>query len=355
MMQAVKALLRHSKIQVPLVKLRSAISDLWRALFAMSGRFRPFSAEDLETCRGEAAPFSGDIPLNSGDELCQYRLYYKKPRPPFIEVDNLIVTPRGGGWKNGALHERYSSMKPGLRMLLEPHAPARTISDGVFVQSEHIDTFGDWTSEYLAPLARAGLITAPLLLPARMASRPYVIRDAARLSMNIIAIDEPTLIERATLVPQPKVVRSWTPLCVSKLREALGVEISTPAPGSMLYLSRYGEASEVANRTHPNYIIEDIVRQRGGAVLRTGSAGLEDYLNAARHVETLLFDHGSAAYNIVYWQPRRIIEFVSDDWWMNSFLFFTNAVGIKDYSIIRSDLGAVAERVNAVLDAPIIE
>ena len=39
----------------------------------------------------------------------------------------------------------------------------------IFVQSEHTDTFGDWMSEYLGPLARAGAIDAPLFLPAAMA------------------------------------------------------------------------------------------------------------------------------------------------------------------------------------------
>ncbi len=352
-MESFSAIFRHSKIQAPLARLRSAISDIWRGLFRLTGKYRPFHQDDLETVRGDAAPFKGDIPLNSGGELCQYRLYYRKQRPPFHEVANLVVTPSGGAWKDGALWEKYSACKPGLRMLLAPHEAKRTVKEGVFIQSEHIDTFGDWMAEYLAPLARTGLMKAPLYLPAAMARRPYVMRDAARFGMNIIAINEPTLIEKARVVPQPKVVRSWTPECVSTLRAALGVDIIAPSPGSMLYLSRHGEASDVADRTHPNLIVEDIVRQRGGLVLRTGSAALEDYLNASTQVETLLFDHGSAVYNMVYWQPRRIIEFGSDDWWMNSFLFFTNAADVKDYTIIRSDKPGFADRLGAAIDAPI--
>lgn len=194
-------------------------------------------------------------------------------------------------------------------------------------------------SEYLAPLARIGAVDAPVYLPARFAAKPYVRRDAARLDIDFEPIHAPLLIEKASVVRQPKAVRYWTAEDVRALRAMLNVSPPSPEQGSLLYLSRHDEPSEVAVRSHECLLVEEMVRQRGGKVLRTGTASLEDYLKAASDVETLLFDHGSAAYNMVYWQPKRVVEFVSDDWWMNSFLFFSDAIGVHDYTIIRGDLG----------------
>jgi capsular polysaccharide biosynthesis protein len=169
------------------------------------------------------------------------------------------------------------------------------------------------------------------------------------LGIEFVSIDEPLLIECATVIIQPKVVRYWTKDCVLALRGLLNVEAPPPTPGSLLYLSRHGEASMVADRTHPSLQVEEIVRTRGGKVLRTSEASLDDYVRASKDAETLLFDHGSAAYNMVYWQPRRVIEFTSDDWWMNSFLFFADALGVDDYAILRSDLPDLEMRLDAVL------
>ena len=124
----------------------------------------------------------------------------------------------------------------------------------------------------------------------------------------------------------------------------------------MVYLSRYGEESEVAQRTHPNLAIEELVKARGGRVLRAAETDLADYLSAAQDAETVLLDHGSAGYNMIYWCPRRVIEFASDAWWMNSVLMFADAMGVNDYTIIRSSLGSpenVAAKTAAALDQPL--
>lgn len=342
---------RHSKVQAPLARLRNSAGAAWRSLFALVGRYRPFTPEEVESVPGDFVSFSGDIPVRAGSDNRQQRRFYRVKRPPFEEVRNLIVTPGGAGWKDGVLFEKYSSGKPGVRLLTGDHTPKRTAPEGVFIQSEHIDTFGDWMSEYLAPLALAGPPDLPVFLPSALAQRSYVKRDGPRLGINFVAIDEPILIERALVAPQPKFVRYWTSDCVNALRRLLKVDAPTPAPGTLLYLSRHGEKSQVADRTHPSLLVEEIVRRRGGRVLRTCEATLEDYLSAASDAETLLFDHGSAAYNMVYWRPRRIIEFVSDDWWLNAFLFFADASGVDDYSILRTDLADVADRLDALLDA----
>jgi hypothetical protein len=348
-MQPISVILRHSKIQVPLARLRSVFGSFWRVLFAMLGRYRPFEAQELESAQTDSVLYRGDIPVGAGNSPVQRRRKFQTPRPLFETVANLVVTPGGAGWVEGVLYEKYSSGKPGLRLLAGSNSPKRRVPEGVFIQSEHIDTFGDWMAEYLAPLARASVTGLPVFLPAALARRGYVTRDAARLGIEFVSIDEPLLIECATVVMQPKVVRYWTKDCVLALRGLLNVEAPPPDPGSLLYLSRHGEASMVADRTHPSLLIEDIVRAHGGKVLRTYDATLDDYLRAGADAETLLFDHGSAAYNMVYWRPQRVIEFTSDDWWMNSFLFFADALGVDDYTILRSDLPDVAARLDAAL------
>ena len=351
-----KSLFTHAKFQAPLATLRSRISDIWRTGFAAAGRYRPLSAADIATVKGSDVPYKGDIPLGGGNLRFQTRLRFKIPRPPYEVVDNLIVTPAGAGWKGGVLYERYSASKPGLRMLAGNHAPVKTVSEGFFIQSEHTDTFGDWTSEYLSPLARVGEINAPVFLPAAMAQRSYVQRDAKRLGIDFTAITEPLHIKKARVVRQSKVIRYWTHEELDAYRKFLNTAPPEPAPGSMVYLSRHGEASEVAVRTHPNEAVEAVVRARGGLVLRTGETDLEGYLAAANSAETVLLDHGSAGYNMVYWRAKRLIEFASDDWWMNSFVMFAHASGVRDITIIRSDLGtgeAVAAKTAAALDQPI--
>lgn len=351
-----KSLLTRAEFQAPAAKFRSRISGVWRALYLLNNRYCPFTKEETATREADRVPFKGDIPIHAGSMHFQNRLVFRQARPAFEAVADLVVTPVGASWKNGILYEKYSAGKPGLRMLASANRPAREVPAGIFIQSEHTDTFGDWTSEYLAPLARLETIDAPVYLPASLASKPYVKRDSERLGIEFIAIDAPIKIRRAKVVPQPKYIRYWGAEDVAALQQLLGTNRSAPAQGSMVYLSRYGEASEVAQRTHPSLAIEELVKARGGRILRAAETDLADYLSAAQDAETVLFDHGSAGYNMIYWRPRRIIEFASDAWWMNAFLMLADAMGVNDYTIIRSSLGSpeeVAAKTAAALDLPI--
>lgn len=347
---------QHAKFKAPVANMRNAVGAMWRNGSSVVGLYEPLSPEEREPVFGEPVNFRGDIPKHAGDQNHQHRMHYAAPRPIIENVENLLVTPSGGGWCNGTLFERFSSCKPGLRMLFEQKTPVREVENGYFVQSEHIDTFGDWTSEYLNPLAGVDNIDAPVFLPATFANKPYVKRDAARLGIDFSILDTPVLIKNARVVRQQMYIRYWLPEYALRLREFYKADPVTPKPGSMIYLSRHGEPSEVAVRTYPNRLIEEMVKSRGGTVLRTNETSFESYVAAAAEAETVLLDHGSAGYNLVYWQPKRVIEFVSDAWWMNSFLFFAKSLGIDDYGIICTDYGnndAVATRLNALLDEPI--
>ncbi len=337
--------------------MRSGVSDIWRQAFAVAGRYQPFDAGAGKIVDCGDVYFSGDIPVRAGDVNMQTCLCFASPPPLFEEVEDLVVTPEGAGWKGGMLYEKYSASKPGLRALWRRPKPQQTIPEAYFVQSEHTDTFGDWMSEYLAPLARIGDISAPVLLPRSLAARPYVGRDSARLGVRFTSVEAPVRIEKAKVVRQSKVIRYWTAPDAVALRDFLSIKSIEPKPGSIVYLSRRGESSEVAVRSHPNLVLEDVVRERGGLVLRTAEASLDDYLAAANSAETVIFDHGSAGYNMIYWRPKRVIEIVSDAWWMNAFLFFADAIGNEDYRIIRSDMGnkaRVAAKLSEALAAPLL-
>ena len=346
-----KSALRHAQFQVPLAVTRSGVSDVWRKVFAMIGRYQPINPAAEKAVECGDVYFSGDIPVRAGSAHKQTCLCFASPRPPFEEVENLIVTPAGSSWKDGVLYEKFSASKPGLRALWRRPIPQQTISEAYFVQSEHTDTFGDWMAEYLAPMARIGEISAPVLLPSSLAARPYVRRDAARLGVRFISVDAPVRIEKAKVIRQSKYIRYWTAPEVAALREFMNIKAVEPDPGSILYLSRRGEESEVAARSHPNRALEKVVRDCGGHVLRTAETSLDDYLAASSSAETVIFDHGSAGYNMVYWRPKRVIEIVSDAWWMNAFLFFANAIGVEDYRIIRSDLGDKAQVAAKLVEA----
>lgn len=350
-----KSALRHAKFQVPLATMRSGVSDIWRKGFALAGRFKPIDVGNVKIVDCGDVQFSGDIPVRAGDVHKQTRLCFASQPPRFEEVENLIVTPAGSGWKDGVLYEKFSASKPGLRALWRQPIPEQTVPEAYYIQSEHTDTFGDWMSEYLAPLARLDEISAPVLLPSSLAARPYVNRDAARLGVRFMSVDAPVRIKKAKVIRQSKIIRYWTAPEAAALKEFLNIKPVEPNKGSIVYLSRHGEKSEVATRSHPNLVLERVVREHGGLVLRTTDASLDDYLAASNSAETVVFDHGSAGYNMMYWRPKRIIELVSDDWWMNSFLFFADAIGNKDYRIIRSDLGnktQVGAKLSEALAAP---
>jgi len=346
----------HAKVQAPLARLRTRVSSIWRGALQLVGRYEPISVAERAVVKGDATPFKGDIPVYAGKLHSQTRLRFSSAPAPLEDVDNLVFTSVGAGWRDGVLYEKYCASKPGLKMILSGAgaSSAQRVPAGIVIQSEHTDTFGDWMAEYLAPLARAGVLDAPVFLPKSIASKPYAIRDIERLGLNAVVVDTAVMIEKAKVIRQPKTIRYWTREDVDALGRFIKAAPRDPAPGSIVYLSRHGEKSGVATRTHKNELLETLITAKGGKVLRTSEVGYEDYVAAAQFAETVVFDHGSAGYNMIYWRPKRVIEITTDDWWMNAFLFFSDAMGVRDYTIIRVDLGAARARdmLSSALDRP---
>lgn len=336
--------------------VRQRFGAIARKAFAFIGRFEPLSEEEKALRHTDVVRFKGDVPIHAGAKNEQHRCIYVKPRPVFETVDNLVVTPDGGAFLDGVFMERYSVERPGLRILLSSPKPERRAPAGIFVSSGCIATFGDWTSGYLSTLANLERIDAPVFMPPLLAGKGYVKDAAVRFGFDIVSIDAPILIEKAKVLRQQRFSRYWQANDIAAMRRFFKAAPPKPEPGSLLYLSRYGEPSEVFNRGYPSLAIEELVKTRGGRVLRTGESRLDDYIAAATSAETVLLDHGSAGYNMIYWRPRRVIEFASDAWWMNAFLMFADAMGVKDYTLIRSDLDGpetVVAKTAAALDAPI--
>jgi len=341
---------------VPVAVARSTLAGAWRSLFAKIGFYQPIPRSEKELVCKDAVSFKGDAPLQiEGGRREQGRLAFRYPRPAFESVQQLIVTPRGGGWQAGRIYERYSTGCPGLRMLLEPHRPAKVVKTGWIVQSAHHNSYGDWVSEYLCPIRRALPLPAPLFLPVKLAARAYVRRDLERLGVQWEAITKPILIEDATVLRQQKFFVHFTRDDADMLRLLWPPAPAPARPGGIVYLSRRGDASQVAQRSYPNALIERLVEARGGKVILTATAAPSDYAAAAEFGETLVFDHGSAIYNAVGWPVRRCVEIVSDRWWNNAFLMLADALGIDDITIIRADLGEahVESRLAAIFDMPV--
>ncbi len=339
-------------------RARSATGGVWRSVFTSLGVYQPIPKLEKALVRTETVAFKGDAPVQiqpSAHE--QGRMEFHAPRPMFEEVENLTVTPRGGGWASGRLRERYSAGAAGIRMLTEPREPQSTVDHGVVVQSAHCNTFGDWVSEYLCPIARAMPFDMPLYLPRLMAEQPYVQRDLRALGVRWSPVNEPLLIKRARVLRQQKHFVHFRREDAAVLRGLWPSTVDEARPESFVYLSRRGDHSQVAQRSYPSDFIEALVDARGGRIVRAATATRADYDAAAEYSETLIFDHGSAIYNTIGWPVRRIVEIVSDAWWNNAFLMLADAIGIEDITLIRAGLGEehIRSRLNMLLDSALDE
>ena len=335
---------------------RGATSRFWRRAFSIAGRYRPIPPNEKEIALTDKVFFKGDVPrhITSGANE-QGRMAFCRPRPIWEAARDLVVTPMGGGWIAGQLVERFSACEPGLRMLFENRKPTAVIDDAYVIQSAHKDTYGDWVSEYLCAIMRVFPLDAPLLLPVEIAHKAFVRRDLDTLGVDWRPIEAPVKIRRAKMLRQQKFFVHFPLEDETVLRRLFPARADSARPGSIVYLSRYGECSEVASRQYPNIAIEKVVATLGGRVVRTAAASIDDYAASAFDAETVIFDHGSAIYNAIGWPVRRLVEIVADSWWNNAFLMMGHAIGIRDYTIIRGDLGEdhVRQRLIQALAAPL--
>ncbi|WP_165070298.1 glycosyltransferase 61 family protein [Paludisphaera rhizosphaerae] len=317
------------------------------------GRYVPFSADELRTVPRELVPFEGDLPSDWGHVHAQEARRFVVPRVP-MHVNNLLYTPEGMAWADGRLFEKYSIRKPSLRELVrKPSARrARVIDEAVVTQSETPYTFGDWTSQLLISILNRYPLTAPLVLPLRLYERSFVRRDLERLGIEVIPADVDLRIGHALVLPRTRPENAFTPADMRNFQRAFQIDAPTPRPGSIVYLSREGEASDSFERRYPSREVAEIVRGLGGRVVMARETSLDEYIRLAEHAETVVADHGSAICNILYWKPKRVVELFSTAWWNPYFLFFAHAHGVPSYRLMNIDDDShLSERLAEALKA----
>ena len=210
--------------------------------FEATGRYKPFVASELECVPVEVVEFAGDLPRSAGNENSQGRLEYKLPRLP-QEVNDLLYTPGGMAWMDGALHRKFSLGEPSVRDLFKSPfgKPAVILPEGVVVQAETPYTYGDWISEHVCTIAAAMPLAAPLLMPVHLMAKSCVRRDLGLLGIETHTVESTVLIRKALVLPKKRFSHYFTRDEVQAFRRVFHVDSEPPRSGSILYLSREGE------------------------------------------------------------------------------------------------------------------
>ncbi|HWH81175.1 MAG TPA: glycosyltransferase 61 family protein [Burkholderiaceae bacterium] len=262
---------------------------------------------------------------------------FDRPRPRVTHASNLLYTRLGMAWQSGTLQRRYSFQEVGPRHILErPRGAARTFARASILQSQTPLTYGDWVSEHVAALSVAIVerrLVEPLLLPQWWFSKSYVQRDLGLMGIRAEGFDATVRIEDATVIHKTRHSHFWARSEVEAIVAAMKIVRRPCAPGSALYLSRKGERGEGAARQVNNDVAEAAMTESGVQVVRTAGLTREDYIDLATSAETVFFDHGSAVYNMLHWQTRRVVELYAPTYWDPSFLLLADCLGIHDYHV----------------------
>jgi Glycosyltransferase 61 len=315
----------------------ATVKQLVLQLATKTGRYRPFTVAEQRLVQKEAVRFWGDVPSGAGSDPCQYRLEFLEPRPLQTHLENLLYTPTGMAWRQGTLDQRYSLRQPALKDLWSRPVPVKTLPVGVIVQAETPYTYGDWVSEHLVCLSQALPLAAPLLLPANLCDRPYVLRDLERLEIDFVPVEQPVQLQQAIVLHKTRFSHYWTKAEAMACRQALRIQPVTPRPGSMIYLSRAGEVSAARQRSYPSELAAEILAELGAKIVIARDTSYEDYLALAPLAETVIADHGAAMNNLLLWNTQTIIELFSDAWWTSCFLFLGHALGVQNHVLLRGN------------------
>ena len=300
------------------------------------GRYNPWHPEEMATRQVEPVYFNGDIPRMAGREPNQYRVVLAKKRPLMAEASNVVYTPLGMAWVKGTLQRKYSFQEVGPRhVLLQPFAASKRLSAATILQAQTPCTYGDWMSEHVASLARAKEIgiVEPLLLPGTWQRKPYVKRDLAALGIQSEPVDENIRIDRAVVINKTRAGHYWTVEEVEAVMREMKIYPQPVTKGSAVYLSRFGEKGEGPQRQINNDVTEAAMAAAGVRVVRTKDCDQEAFKALSIDAETVFFDHGSAGYNLMYWQTSRVVELFAPNYWESAFLFLADCLGIHDYSL----------------------
>ncbi|WP_428407725.1 hypothetical protein [Hyphococcus sp.] len=313
----------------PLVRARVAVAAPLQKALAGAGAWRPLMPEELDTVQTDEIPVAGD-------RAAQRRLIYKTPRPEYLDIDNLIYTPKGLALHDGKYTARYSIRPPSTAEIIKTpkHAPAKTLPRGTVVECETPYTYGDWVGDYVLSLVTQDNLVEPLLLPEFLAHKSYVVRDVEALGIQYVVVSEPVRVEKARVLRKRVPSYYWGPQEVASYRERFHVTPPPAKPGSILYLGRFDTVSEAAQRVYPSQEVARIVESLGGKVFDARNASPSAFNELAPQMETVIADQGSAVFGVMHAQTKNLIELAEDDWWHNANLFIANGAGVKNYAVI---------------------
>lgn len=315
----------------PVVRVKNALLAPARDALALAGRWTPRTVE-------ENAVRQTDELLLSGDKPPQRRLVYATPRPERESIANLVYTPQGMGVAGGRIVQRFSVRTPSLPEILRtPRAGTRMLAQGTVIEAETPYTYGDWVGDFILALSRAGDIPQPIVMPAFLAAKPYVLRDLGALGHSVEIADAPVTIERATVLRKTTPSYYWTADDVACYRRAFRLDPPAAKKGALTYLGRFNTISESVQRAYPSETVAKIVRALGGDVFDARKASPELFNAMAQNMETVIADQGSALFGVMHWRTKTVIELTRRDWWHSANLFIAKGAGVQNYAVISID------------------
>ena len=272
----------------------------------------------------------------------------------------ILFTPSGIAWDGARIDAGASTLSPNsLRSIWRGRHRRKPeqIPRGTIVQAEYINTYGDWISCIIKPIALAGELLGPLLLPARLGGRIYVENDLARLGIPFRICEHPVKVADCLVLRRRTTSLVWTPEEVAGVRKHEAIPDVAADPGSLIYLSRVGVRSDIkstVSRDTRSDMVEAIVRDLGGDVVRTEGMSFADFGRLASRADTVVADHGAALFNLLQWRTRSVVELVADDWWITCFLAFSKASGVERHVVLRPTLhddDALTARIASTIEA----
>lgn len=302
---------------------------------------------------GLSVAFEGDNPT-PGEPLAQ-TCRVIEPQPISAKTaKNVLYTRYGQAWVDGRLMREYSAKDPSYQDLLGHGRASRVLENATVIQAFWSTTYGDWIGEHLSSLIYFGCPVQPLALPGFFEERKYVRRDCERLGLDVVFVDEPTLIRNCAVLPKMRQGNYFTKDDPARFCEAFGVAPVRPRPGSIVYLTRRRALSSGPARRYPFKDIAAVMEAVGARIVDTDDLDFDDWLALGAEAEVVVAEHGAALFNMMYWRPRCVIEFFSGRWWNNSFLFVGDAVGVERHFLFNTDglkRDAIARRVESALAA----
>ena len=335
----------HLDWRNPWVRLLRNMTTPVRETLGVIGRWEDLSAEELECVQKDQINVAGE-------RSAQRRIVYKIPRAAYQDVQNLGYNEKGLASVDGQIIARYSIRRPSTAeiFLNQTRKPISTIECGTVIESETPYTYGDWVGDCVHSLINADGIIEPLILPAALAKKAYVIRDVEALGLKYIVVETPVEIKNARILRKRIPSYYWGPQDVKAYRTAFNVTPPPARENSIIYLGRFNTRSEAVQRHYPSEIVARIVESIGGKVFDTREASPAQFDRLAPEMETVIADQGSALFGVMHAQTKNVIELAHETWWHNANLFIADGAGVENYSVIH-----VNDKIEAQLHRQIVD